>query len=126
MKINKQGINSLLRFIKAVVSSFNTKQQIVFGLFSTLLIVSSLVLIFKLNEELKISVPQKGGSISEGIVGTPRFINPVIAVSNADRALTSIVFSGLLKKDENGNIIPDLASSYEISEDGKTYTFFIK
>lgn len=126
MKINKQGINSLLRFIKAVVSSFNTKQQIVFGLFSTLLIVSSLVLIFKLNEELKISVPQRGGSISEGIVGTPRFINPVIAVSNADRALTSIVFSGLLKKDENGNIIPDLASSYEISEDGKTYTFFIK
>ena len=105
MKINKQGINSLLRFVKAVVSSFNIKQQIVFGLFSTLLIVSSLVLIFKLNEELKVSVPQKGGSISEGIVGTPRFINPVIAVSNADRALTSIVFSGLLKKDENGTIL---------------------
>lgn len=126
MKINKKRITSLLQFIKSTISSFNSRQQIIFGFFATTLILSSLILIFKLNEELKISVPQKGGSITEGIVGTPRFINPVIAVSNADRVLTSIVFSGLMKKDENGNIVPDIASSYEVSSDGKTYTFFIK
>ncbi len=126
MKINKQSFASSLRFIKQTVATFNYKQQIIFGFFATTLIVSSVVLLLKLNQELKVSVPQKGGSITEGVVGTPRFINPVLAVSNADRALTSIVFSGLMKKDENGNIIPNIASSYEISTDGKTYTFFIK
>ena len=80
---------------------------------------SSLVLIFKLNEELKVSVPQKGGSISEGIVGTPRFINPVIAVSNADRALTSIVFSGLLKKDENGKEVISIINEKKLKEIAK-------
>ena len=36
-----------------------------------------------------IEVPAYGGTLTEGIIGTPRFINPVLASSDADRDLVS-------------------------------------
>ena len=68
------------------------------------------------------SVPKIGGAYSEGVVGTPRAINPIYAASDADRDLTRLIFSGLLTYDGNGLILPDLAESYEASPDGKTWT----
>lgn len=71
-------------------------------------------------------IPQFGGTYREGIVGSPRFINPVLANSDADRDLTDLVYSGLARIDRNGTIIPDLAESWEITPDGKTYTVLLK
>lgn len=68
----------------------------------------------------------RGGSVSEGILGTPRFVNPVLASSDADRDLVSLVYGGLLRKTPEGNLIPDLAERYEVSEDGLTYTFILR
>ncbi len=73
-----------------------------------------------------ISVPMEGGSVTEGIVGTPRFVNPVLAFSDTDRDIVSLVYSGLMRKNTNAELIPDLAESYEISKDGLTYTFVLK
>lgn len=73
-----------------------------------------------------VSVPVSGGSITEGIIGVPTLVNPVGAITDADKDLTALVYSGLMRKDEYGEIIPDLASSYEISPDGKNYTFILK
>jgi peptide/nickel transport system substrate-binding protein len=64
-----------------------------------------------------------GGKIDEGIIGTPRFINPLLASSDADKDLTALIYSGLTKKDSRGEIVPDLAENYTISPDGLTYTF---
>jgi len=71
-------------------------------------------------------VPAYGGKHIEGVIGQPRFITPVYANSDVDRDLVELVFSGLMKYDENLNIVPDLAQSYEISDDKKTYTFYLK
>jgi peptide/nickel transport system substrate-binding protein len=90
------------------------------------LIVSTAIMLKVLNVEITTEVPIRGGSFTEGMVGSPRFINPVLAVSDTDRTLTSLVFSGLLRVTAEGTIIPDLANGYEISEDGKTYTFSIR
>jgi peptide/nickel transport system substrate-binding protein len=67
------------------------------------------------------SVPTSGGTIVEGIVGTPRFVNPVLAITRADHDMVALVYSGLMKLDEAGDLVPDVASSVTISEDGKTY-----
>ncbi len=68
-----------------------------------------------------------GGSFSEGIVGEPRFINPLLSQTNdADRDLVSLTYSGLLKYNEEGKLVPDLAKSYEISSDGLTYTVYLR
>lgn len=72
-------------------------------------------------------VPDYGGSITEGMVGNPRYINPLLAQTNdVDRDLTELIYSGLLKYDENGKLIPDLAESYSISDDGLSYVFKLK
>lgn len=72
------------------------------------------------------ATPAFGGTLVEGIVGEPRFINPLLRQSDADRDLTEIIFSGLVKYDSNARIVPDLAQSWEISGDGRTYTLFLR
>jgi len=42
------------------------------------------------------------------------------------RAVYRLVFDSLLEWDENSNIVPKMAESYEISEDGKTYRLKIR
>lgn len=73
-----------------------------------------------------VEVPRHGGMLTEGIIGRPRFINPVIAKSDADRDMTGLVYSGLLRPVQSGELVPDLADNYNISEDGLTYTFSLK
>lgn len=66
--------------------------------------------------------PSVGGLMREGTVGQPRFINPIYAESNdIDRDLVALLFSGLMKHDEEGRIVYDLATHHEIKEGGKIY-----
>ncbi|MFH1582271.1 MAG: ABC transporter substrate-binding protein [bacterium] len=71
--------------------------------------------------------PAQGGNYTEGIVGSPRFINPVYAAAfDVDRDLTELIYSGLMKYDGNGNIVLDLAESYEVLEGGMLFEFHLK
>lgn len=74
------------------------------------------------------TVPKNGGEFSEGLIGSPLYINPILAQSHidADLDLSKLIFSGLLKYDNNLKIVLDIAARYEISEDQKTYTFYLK
>lgn len=75
----------------------------------------------------RVEVPAVGGEYTEGLVGEPQFINPLYAsASDVDRDLTRLVFSGLFKFDPNSGLVPDLAASYEISEDQTVYTITLR
>lgn len=68
--------------------------------------------------------PQQGGSYTEGIAGSPMHLNPLLASFNeTDEDLTSLLFSGVTRIDQKGMVVPDLAEAWEVSADGKTYTF---
>lgn len=68
-----------------------------------------------------------GGEYIEGIVGQPLHINPVLSASNeTDADLSRLVYSGILKYNNEGKLANDLAESYEISEDKTTYTIRLK
>lgn len=72
-------------------------------------------------------VPVSGGEYTEGLVGAPRYINPLLAQTNdVDLDLSRLIFSGLLKYGRNLELIPDLAESYTVSEDQKTYEFVLR
>lgn len=105
---------------------FSITEKIIFGVFSLLLCISSVFLLWKVNQSFLVEIPNSGGSITEGVIGLPRFINPVLSFSDADRDLTALTYSGLIKATKDGNLIPDLAESYSISEDGLTYTFTLR
>jgi len=72
-------------------------------------------------------VAAQGGDYVEGTVGAPALINPLFAsLSEVDKDLSRLVYSGLMKVNEQGNLVPDLAENYTLSEDKRTYTFFLK
>ncbi|MDT8307236.1 MAG: peptide ABC transporter substrate-binding protein [Anaerolineae bacterium] len=72
-------------------------------------------------------VPAAGGSMAEGVVGIPRFLNPLLSDPNpVDRQLTSLIFDGLLYYDDSGRLAPALARDWRVSEDGLTVTFSLR
>jgi len=72
-------------------------------------------------------IPIAGGDYSEGIIGQPMYVNPVLAAGNeADSDMAQLIYSGLFKYGSNGEILPDLAEGYEISKDGLNYTVHLK
>lgn len=58
--------------------------------------------------------------------GEPQTIDPTIAIGNDSFAYASHVFEGLSSKDINGKIMEGSAYKWDISEDGLTYTFYIR
>ncbi len=63
----------------------------------------------------------------EGLAGKPLYLNPLLAQLNpVDRDLTALLFSGLTRPGERGDVLPDLAERWEISGDGKVYTFYLR
>jgi len=70
--------------------------------------------------------PGHGGTYVEGIVGFPRYLNPLLSSNQADRDVCALVFSGLTRMDEYGEVEPDLASRWDVSLDGLTFTFHLR
>ena len=68
-----------------------------------------------------------GGNIlrfgTSGIEGT---FNPVVSDGVYDNYVVSLVFEGLISNDAEGQYIPSLAESWELSDDKLTYTFTLK
>lgn len=112
--------------IQSSINSLSKREWRIFVVCLVVAIITGIVLLSKINKTISTIIPAEGGSISEGIVGTPRFINPVLALSDADKDMATLIFSGLMRQDSTGNLIPDLASSYEISDDGLEYTFHLR
>lgn len=72
-------------------------------------------------------VPAVGGRYTEAVVGSPSLINPIFAsINDVDTDLSRMIFSGLMRYDKNQQLVPDLAESYEVSEDKKVYTFKLR
>jgi peptide/nickel transport system substrate-binding protein len=125
-KIITEVIVPIYTSVKHITETFTRIQWFVFYTGVVLILGGLLGGLIVFNESLKVSIPRRGGTFSEGIVGTPRFINPVLAISDADKDLTQVLYNGLMKRDKDGALVPDLAESYTVSEDGKVYTFKLK
>jgi len=109
-----------------LLTIFNKQERIIFYILSFLTITSLSFLVITLYLDHTDVVPALGGDYSEGIIGLPRFINPIYAQANdVDRDLVEIIFSGLMKY-ENGELVPELTESYEILEGGSIYEFTIR
>jgi peptide/nickel transport system substrate-binding protein len=112
--------------INLVFTTFSKKEWIVFIALLLTLLISTVLILESINKSLMVSVPLRGGSISIGIAGTPRFINPILATSPVDQDLISLIYSGLMRKNSDGALVPDLAEKYEMSKNGLVYTFTLK
>ncbi len=112
--------------VRKTIASFSLGEKFVFGTLIVVALLTAFLTIRNINSLFLTEIPKKGGFLSEGVVGTARYINPTLAFSDTDRDLSSLIYSGLLKAKPDGTFVPDLASEYSISDDGKTYTFKIR
>ena len=124
--ILKKDTGFSISAVSDVIKSFSFKERLVFFSVLWIFIFSFLISVEQINKKFMVEIPDYGGSISEGIVGVPRYINPLLAISDADRDLSTLVYSGLMRVGKNGKLIPDLAEGYSVSEDGLSYSFTLK
>lgn len=119
-------ISSSFSKIKRVLSALRPTEKLVFAAVSVVFLISAFILIKKANDFYSVELPARGGTYKEGIVGYARFINPLLAYTDADKDMISLVYSGLLKPTPEGKFAPDLATSYTVSDDGLTYDVTLK
>ena len=67
-----------------------------------------------------------GGNLINAMAGEPSNLIAMIAGDSASSAIAGNIFNSLLKYDENLNYVPDLAESWEISNNQKTISFKLK
>lgn len=96
---------------------FNIKKTFFIGLFSILLPFYSLA-----DEK----TPQYGGTLVVHYSGEQRVLNPALRASTGVYEVSGKVVESLVDLDQNGQIIPVLATSWTSSPDGKTITFKLR
>ncbi|HEY2003972.1 MAG TPA: ABC transporter substrate-binding protein [Candidatus Saccharimonadia bacterium] len=67
-----------------------------------------------------------GGTYTEAAVGTVQTLNPLLPESATADDINRLVFSGLTRYNSRRQHVPDLATSWDVSPDGKTYTFHLR
>jgi peptide/nickel transport system substrate-binding protein len=108
--------------IRRILRSFTIAEKAIFYGLATFFIFSGITLLWQVSDAYQVEVPILGGTLTEGVVGNPRFINPVLAISEADKNLTALLYSGPVRITSSGAIENDLAESVTLSDDRLTYT----
>jgi len=70
--------------------------------------------------------PKTGGTLTMGINKDLTMMNAMVRTQSTDRSIRDLMYDSLLGIDLKGNIQPYLAESWEISPDGKIYTFRLR
>jgi peptide/nickel transport system substrate-binding protein len=112
--------------IISLIETTKASDRFVLRVLFFVMIFSGLFLTYTLNQQHSSETSIAGGTLREGIVGTPRFVNPALAIARADQDMTALVYSGLMKISAEGELVPDAAESLTVSEDGKTYNIILK
>jgi len=82
--------------------------------------------------KFKLKAPEanakRGGVLRAGFPNRPPHFDLHQSGTFFNLGAMACMFDNLIRRDpfDSGNIIPDLAQSWEIAEDGKTYTFFLR
>lgn len=89
--------------------------------------VASCVACGKSDDSKKSDSTEKKASSEQTLVfnlgSQPSSYNPDASLDDSTTMMSQNVFSGLLTMNNNEEIIPDLAESWDVSDDGRTYTF---
>jgi peptide/nickel transport system substrate-binding protein len=72
------------------------------------------------------AVAQPGGTYTEAAVGTVQGLNPLLPESATASDINRLIFSGLTRYDAKRTLQPDLAEKWEVSPDGRIYTFQLR
>ncbi|KKT88944.1 MAG: extracellular solute-binding protein family 5, peptide/nickel transport system substrate-binding protein [Parcubacteria group bacterium GW2011_GWC1_45_14] len=111
----------------AVSKVLSFREKLVVSFFVLIIMASSVFWLKHVYFGFTVPIPKLGGEYAEGMVGQPIYVNPLLSqTSDSDADLVALVYSGLFGYDKEGKIRNDLAERYEVSEDKKVYTVYIR
>jgi ABC-type transport system substrate-binding protein len=123
MKIKFPSFNQWVQSFKA----FNIFERILFIVCLILFVVSAVILITNFYNRNTIEVPSYGGSFTEGVIGQPKHLNPIYSsVSDVDRDLVELIYSSLMKYDNEGNVVKDLIEEFSFQDQGQSFYFKLR
>lgn len=67
----------------------------------------------------------KDAYVASGI-GDARTLIPMFADDTSSSSICQMIYNGLTKVDKDLNVVPDLSQKWEVSEDGKVITFYLR
>ena len=109
-----------------LIRSLNVKEKSLISFFVMLILASIAAIGINFYFSHTEVVPARGGSHIEAMLGIPRFVNSALSqISDTDRDISHLIYSGLMKYDKDGKIVEDLAESYVI-EENRIYKFKLR
>lgn len=125
-KFQSLNFGNFLSGIKSAFLNLSRKEKALFFIFLSVLLVLVIFESIKIYHSCTKLVPAKGGEYVEVALGDAKYFNPVLAKTDAEKSISRLIYSSLIKIDSQNNLVPDLATSWEISEDGLNYTFHLR
>lgn len=101
-----------------LITSFGRVERFLLLTLSIVSVIAASVAGYQYWLRTTIAVPARGGTYTEGIVA-----DSIVDIAPTLNVLTKV---GFVRFDESGVIVPVAAERWEVSEDGKTYTFVMR
>jgi len=76
--------------------------------------------------EVQVSDPLADNRLEIAIDSAPINLDPRIGSDQSSSRVFNLILNGLVTKDPHGNIVPDLAESWEVLDDGRRYRFHLR
>lgn len=95
-------------------------------------VVTLLFVIFLISPHISASAGQRGdgkpdgGVLKYGEYGRPSTLDPVTSNDMIALRISELIFNGLVGINERQEVVPELAERWDISGDGRTYTFYLR
>ncbi len=105
----------------------NVKQHIILWLLLIGVLIMAVALQMFWNQQAYHTTAWKdGGTYAEASIGPINTLNPLYAITPAEQSASKLLFSSLYTYDDTGALADDLATSLDISDDGKEYVVKIR
>ena len=103
-------------WLRKIFQALTQKEKVLFVSIASVAVISGIVLLGLIFASSTTPIPAHGGDYTEGFIGQPIYVNPIIASSDIDRSLVRLVFQNL----------GDLAESIATSSDGRIWKVRLK
>src|SRR5262252_6206279 len=121
------GTEQVLRAIEVIKEVVGRNQASISGINSAVdLLVREAELLNREVEAFKLPTPERGGQLRFGLRPSQIALDPAAVSSSSRIEVISNIFEGLVQFGERAEIRPCIAERWEISPDGKVYTFYLR